>query len=37
MSIFINALCFFIGVICGIVFLSLFVAAGEADKKAGLK
>ena len=37
MSILINIICFYAGVMCGIVFLSLFVAAGKADEDAGIK
>ena len=37
MSILINGICFFAGTVFGIVILSLCVAAGEADREAGIK
>ena len=37
MSIIINVLCFSAGAVFGLVFLSLFVAAGRADERDGLK
>jgi len=37
MIILINILCFSGGILFGMTFLSLFVAAGKADEQAGMK